>query len=517
MLLLTVLLVGACGGGGSEGSTSNDTNLPTNTNQDNAPNNPPANPSIPGNLLVVDPGTGNDDNTYAQVSGGTHQWATPERALWGSIDRNTPNASEAAQPGDVIRLADGIYVGQGIQNDVSGQSPRNLAAFTPFNSGTENNPIVLEAANPRGATLQANPNNHVNAVVSNFWDGPGSGRSYFNVRGLVIDWSANEDRSNTFGPGEFAAVKLLGGQHNTIENCDIIGRFDTQVNRGTNWAAIFLQNNQYTTIRNNHIRNQGYNGDGAAIEWYSAPDSLVEYNTISNVDSGFLIKTDQRGMDHKNIIVRYNYVKDVKKKSIMITRHIGSATEPTLIYQNVFANVGASGGMGILDLAQYGTTAYIRIINNSFYAPLIAANINASGQYNYHNLNNFIFMNNILASAGNALINAGGTGGSGNPSDYWISNYNCYQKINGGFKYSFHGADYNSLATWRALGEDANSVDADPLYVNPGNGDLTLQTSSPCLNLGRDLLGLLGSDTNALINGGAYIKADQSDAIGANW
>ncbi len=502
-------VLAACGGGQSTNPPAAETNPPG----PDSPVNLPEPSVVAGNLLKVDPRNGDDRYSYAQVSAGTRQWASPERALWGSTNRNTPNASEAAQPGDVIELADGVYVGQGIQNGMTGQSPRNLAAFTPYNSGTEGRPIILRAANPRQARLQASPDNANNAVVSTLWAGTGTGRSYFYVQDLVIDWSANEDTVETYGPGEFAAVKFLGGSNNRLENCDIIGRFNTRVNRGTNWAAVFLQNNRNIIIRNNHIRDHGYNGDGAAIEWYSAPDSLVEFNTITNVDGVFLIKTDQRGVDHKNIIVRYNYAKDVMKKSVMITRHIGRPEEPTLIYQNVFVNVGKSAGMGLWDLAQYGTTAHVYIVNNSFYAPLTTAN--ASGQYNYQNMNNVVLSNNIIATGGNAMINAGGTAGSGIPAEYWRSNYNCYQKIGGTFKLRFHGADYNSLSDWQALGEDGGSVYANPRYRDPENGDLRLQADSPCLNLAADTLALFaGRDT---INAGAYVLAGQSDRIGASW
>jgi hypothetical protein len=57
-------------------------------------------------------------------------------------------------------------------------------------------------------------------------------------------------------------------------------------------------------------------------------------------------------------------------------------------------------------------------------------------------------------------------------------------------------------------------MDADPLFVNQGGGNYRLGSSSPARGAGTDYLNLLGGGTNASINYGPYISANQTDQIG---
>ena len=51
--------------------------------------------------LYVAQTTGNDSVTYAENSS-ARPWATLGRAAWGSTNRSSPNASQAAQAGDTV-------------------------------------------------------------------------------------------------------------------------------------------------------------------------------------------------------------------------------------------------------------------------------------------------------------------------------------------------------------------------------------------------------------------------------
>jgi len=55
---------------------------------------------------------------------------------------------------------------------------------------------------------------------------------------------------------------------------------------------------------------------------------------------------------------------------------------------------------------------------------------------------------------------------------------------NWGSKETHMQARKYSLAEWQALGFDRHSVFADPLFVDPKNGDYRLQPESPALKLG---------------------------------
>src|SRR5687768_6290897 len=63
--------------------------------------------------LYVDAAAGDDSVSYANNSAAT-PWSTIGRAAWGSTARSSPNASEAAQAGDVVIISAGTYTTQGM-------------------------------------------------------------------------------------------------------------------------------------------------------------------------------------------------------------------------------------------------------------------------------------------------------------------------------------------------------------------------------------------------------------------
>ncbi|HXF61658.1 MAG TPA: hypothetical protein VNK95_08575, partial [Caldilineaceae bacterium] len=50
-----------------------------------------------------------------------------------------------------------------------------------------------------------------------------------------------------------------------------------------------------------------------------------------------------------------------------------------------------------------------------------------------------------------------------------------------------------SLSEWQALGYDRHSVFADPLFVDPDNGDYRLRPESPALRLGFESFDIRGA------------------------
>ena len=61
-------------------------------------------------------------------------------------------------------------------------------------------------------------------------------------------------------------------------------------------------------------------------------------------------------------------------------------------------------------------------------------------------------------------------------------NYNCYWNAFSGTKAEFLGMSFTEWQT--TMGKDENSVLSDPLFVDSGNHDYTLQDDSPALELG---------------------------------
>jgi hypothetical protein len=103
------------------------------------------------------------------------------------------------------------------------------------------------------------------------------------------------------------------------------------------------------------------------------------------------------------------------------------------------------------------------------------------------NFKNNIFYNarsNASGAGKNYAIAVGGT--APNPAGLTSNNNDLYATGTGGFVGLFNGADQTTLANWQtATGQDANSISADPLFVNPNGtaatGDLHITGGSPAI------------------------------------
>jgi hypothetical protein len=85
----------------------------------------------------------------------------------------------------------------------------------------------------------------------------------------------------------------------------------------------------------------------------------------------------------------------------------------------------------------------------------------------------FVFERNIVYFApGMKLL------GMNWKDDGFLMDHNCYWQAGGG---AFKLAQW-TWAEWQARGQDRNSLIADPLFVDPENGDFTLRPGSPAVN-----------------------------------
>jgi hypothetical protein len=96
------------------------------------------------------------------------------------------------------------------------------------------------------------------------------------------------------------------------------------------------------------------------------------------------------------------------------------------------------------------------------------------------------------------------------------SNGNCYHYPGDASALAeIAGTEFADLAAWKAAyGLDGNSLDADPLLVDPANGEFTLAPASPCRMRGRAAAnaGLEGIERAISIDIGAY-----QPSLPANW
>jgi hypothetical protein len=99
-----------------------------------------------------------------------------------------------------------------------------------------------------------------------------------------------------------------------------------------------------------------------------------------------------------------------------------------------------------------------------------------------------------------------------------VMNYNCFWS-NAPTYFVVAASGNQTFAAWQALGFDANSIQADPQFVNPSATppDLSLQATSPCATAGTFLPGVLTDFSLAPRTIPVSIGADEEDGGGASY
>jgi len=182
--------------------------------------------------------------------------------------------------------------------------------------------------------------------------------------------------------------------------------------------------------------------------------------------------------------------------------------QPYLVYQNLIVN-NALTGIEILtfDLSETDPK-YGRYVNNTI------VNNGAGGSsnvlmYNMAANSEFLFQNNIISGADYAFYYTG-------------SNYSADRMAfvrnqgNGMADYGHLNVTDYDLAGWKtATGEDDDSIDTAPSFVNAAGGDYHLtQNGQPALTLGR-VVHSIGGTNGDTIPAGCYITGSEEIGITA--
>ena len=169
-------------------------------------------------------------------------------------------------------------------------------------------------------------------------------------------------------------------------------------------------------------------------------------------------------------------------------------------------------GIQITGLFDAGSTANTGMYFNSVYVGGTSVNTVAGNTYAFKSsvtTNARIYQNNIFFN-GRSNATTGGkhyammVSGTGvNPTGLTL-NYNDYIANGTGAVLGYYGADVTDLATWKTnVGQDLNSISADPLFVAPTAAipNLNLTTSTPCEGTGFDIASITLDYTGALRSG----------------
>lgn len=424
--------------------------------------------------LYVNADTGNDSVTYAQNSEAS-PWRTIGRAATGSTNRSSPNASEAAQPGDVVLIASGIYWESGYSD-----GRRFTVSLNPVNSGTESEPIVFRGvgdvyvrmlAGYRGGMIGCNARSYI------VWDN------------FQIDDYYGGSTSDT-GPVVFSG----DAHHCQIINSDIKGHsgsyYHGYATYGGNYRGVSIEPANFITVKNNRIYQFTGGQNEAGIMMYDSNDNIVENNDIFNNGVAVFVKGIHDGRTQARNIIRKNFVYN----NFTGIRILGSSD--ALVYQNIVVAMGNHGGLW----AGFSTSERTRFVNNTVYGGEMA--LVPQGP----DLVNVQFLNNIVANALNAIYNWDVSSPSVQNVSY---NYNVYGNNNRHANYE--SGPRPTFSEWQSIYQlDLNSVNADPLFVDAAGGDFRLAAESPARNMAPDILDLnQNGQTNDLVAAGAYVVGDE--------
>ncbi len=296
------------------------------------------------------------------------------------------------------------------------------------------------------------------------------------------------------------AVLINGGGGNTISRCEIaysaeggIAMYDTARNTVAdchihhcglvykhNAGVVMEQNSTECVVAHNLIHDMSRYG----ISFKSAGrNNVVEYNDVYTLDTetfdtGGIEVTQQERDALSGSIIRNNIVRDVIGYSSDGKRPIFLSWS---IYLDSFAGgytvtdnicIGSNNG-GIMLQGGKGNRIENNIFAEGAQSQLFLSNFmnNCAGEIIAHNI--------VYYTSPTALLITGG----GWTTDILTCDSNLYFHAGGG-DLGVGAAGAGTFAEWQRKGFDANSIVADPLFVDPENGNYSLRPESPAFRLG---------------------------------
>ncbi|WP_435310635.1 fibronectin type III domain-containing protein [Primorskyibacter sedentarius] len=445
--------------------------------------------------IIVDPATGNDSYTYAQVTSdpATYKWATLGRACWGSTVRPvgsvTPeddgniaiNAAEAAKAGDIID----VYGPQ----DYPYAWNNGSTLYRTANSGSSGSgPIIFRAV----------------GTVNLTHTGGGTLRAVFGAHeASYIQWEGNfrVDCANFTWTGDRAPCVFWGTSTNIARGCVVDGATligtDRTAEGSDNWSGVRYEYASNCLTTNCTI--SGFvrgNSHGYGVISYDSTSCETSHNEIFDCNGGVTLKA-QRTIIQVGMQTHHNHIHDCNYVGVY-----AYGVNATGIYLNQIEDIGIYGVYMLAhnDLGQLGP-ASMYVVNNVLYRiDVTGANTGGAFAFKLGNgpstaFDSDFFANNIVHTCRAGIVSVDDNipdaefSGAGNFS----FQHNCYYNVT--VLADLVSGDQNFTYWTGTIGQDDDtypSLNADPLFTNPSTGDFTLQGGSPAILAGRDLYGLFG-------------------------
>jgi len=418
---------------------------------------------------------------YAAIYNARTYTVDPEKVGTGTgSDADPFNPTQAMTnpvAGEICGWLEGIATG-------TASGLRYEPSFNPANSGTSGNNIVHIAKNPACYSTTGYTELRSGGTVV------GSGGPAFGALAKdYISWMGfytNESSPNNTGVGDSGTSVIWTSTGSVMAYCKFLG---TNAPTNDNHAAVRTENCLSAHVHNNYINGYKYDtGTGstnqAGIQTYETSLTIFEHNEIIDCADAFHFK----GRDHYGNTIRFNKAKTLSLSFARIGGFIlGPQGERNQIYQNL--TIGARYDFEIAHSASVpAAVTGTDIFNNTSYATTGISS--AVGLY----------FTDVSLGAGNTYKNnisyASGRKAHVGTEASWLSaqdlvdsfamDYNCAFAMTN-WADGTSSSDFNdaSLATWQSVTTaDDNSINADPLFVDPSADDFRLNTGSPCLLAG---------------------------------
>jgi len=238
-----------------------------------------------------------------------------------------------------------------------------------------------------------------------------------------------------------AGIGVWIGQspYNTVEHCEIYDLYYSSFSLGWTWGyGKSASHNNIVAFNHMHKIGQGVLSDmGGIYNLGISPGNVFHHNRIHDVDSfsygGWGLYTDEGS---SGVLMENNIVYNTKSSGFH--QHYG---RENILRNNIFA---------------YGEEAQLMRTRDEAHL-------------------SFTIEHNIVLYNGAPLLGSNWNG----DSKKFMLNKNLYWNEGGDVRFAGQ-----SLEDWRKKGVDADSIVADPLFVDPAHGDFTLKPGSPAEKIG---------------------------------